>query len=35
MLLFGESREVLRILCLLAIVAGVVGLRLLSPAATQ
>lgn len=35
MLLFGESREVLRILCLLAIVAGIVGLRLLAPSATQ
>jgi quaternary ammonium compound-resistance protein SugE len=35
MLLFGESREVLRVLCLLAIVAGVVGLRVLSPAAAQ
>lgn len=32
MILFGESREVLRLLCLLAIVVGIVGLRLLSPA---
>ena len=31
MVLFGESREVLRLLCLLAIVVGIVGLRLLSP----
>jgi quaternary ammonium compound-resistance protein SugE len=30
-ILFGESREPLRLLCLLLIVAGVVGLRLLSP----
>lgn len=35
MVLFGESREVLRVLCLLAIVVGVVGLKLLSPAAAQ
>jgi quaternary ammonium compound-resistance protein SugE len=27
---FGESREILRILCILLIVAGVVGLRLAS-----
>jgi quaternary ammonium compound-resistance protein SugE len=32
MLLLGESREALRILCLLFIVAGVVGLKFLSPA---
>ncbi len=30
MLLFDESRELMRILCLLLIVAGIVGLRLLS-----
>lgn len=35
MALFGESREVLRILCLLAIVAGVVGLKVLSPTPGQ
>jgi quaternary ammonium compound-resistance protein SugE len=32
MLLLGESRETLRILCLILIVAGVVGLKLLSSA---
>ncbi|WP_309707712.1 quaternary ammonium compound efflux SMR transporter SugE [Armatimonas sp.] len=31
MLLLGESREVLRILCLVLIVAGVVGLKFASP----
>lgn len=30
MLLFGESREVLRVLCLFMIVAGIVGLKLVS-----
>ena len=30
MVLFGESRDLLRLLCLLAIVAGVVGLKLVS-----
>jgi quaternary ammonium compound-resistance protein SugE len=30
MMLFGESREPLRILCLLLIVAGVVGLKLVT-----
>lgn len=30
MLLFGESRDILRILCLLSIVAGIVGLKLVS-----
>ena len=30
MLLFGESREVLRVLCLFMIVAGIVGLKLIS-----
>jgi quaternary ammonium compound-resistance protein SugE len=29
-LLFGESREILRILCILLIVAGIVGLKLSS-----
>jgi len=29
---FGESREVMRLLCLLLIIAGVVGLKLVSPA---
>lgn len=32
MAFFGESREVLRILCLVLIVAGVIGLKLVSPA---
>ena len=31
--LFGESREPLRLACLVLIVAGVVGLRLVTPAA--
>lgn len=31
MLLLGESREILRILCLLLIVVGIVGLKLVSP----
>jgi quaternary ammonium compound-resistance protein SugE len=31
MLVLGESREVLRILCLVLIVAGVVGLKFASP----
>ena len=30
MILFGESREMLRLLCILLIVAGIVGLQLLS-----
>jgi quaternary ammonium compound-resistance protein SugE len=30
MLLFGESREFLRVLCLLLIIAGIVGLKLVS-----
>lgn len=30
MLLFGESREFLRLLCLFLIIAGIIGLRLLS-----
>ncbi|MGE5315819.1 MAG: quaternary ammonium compound efflux SMR transporter SugE [Acidobacteriota bacterium] len=30
MILFGESREVLRLLCMLVIVAGIVGLKLVS-----
>ena len=30
MILFGESRQILRILCILTIVAGIVGLKLLS-----
>jgi quaternary ammonium compound-resistance protein SugE len=33
MWLFGESRELLRVLCLLLIVAGVVGLKLVTPSA--
>ena len=30
MVLFGESRDILRVLCLLMIVAGIVGLKLMS-----
>ena len=30
MLLFGESRELLRIMCLFLIIAGIIGLRLFS-----
>ncbi|MBL9166715.1 MAG: quaternary ammonium compound efflux SMR transporter SugE [Verrucomicrobiales bacterium] len=32
MVFLGESREIARILCLVLIVAGVVGLKLVSPA---
>lgn len=31
MILFGESREVARILCILLIVAGIIGLKFTSP----
>jgi quaternary ammonium compound-resistance protein SugE len=31
MWLFGESRDLLRVLCLLLIVAGVLGLKLVTP----
>ena len=31
MLFLGESRELLRVLCLLLIVSGIVGLKLVSP----
>ena len=31
MILFGESRDVLRLLCILLIVAGIAGLKLVSP----
>lgn len=31
MILFGESRDVQRILCLLMITAGVIGLKILDP----
>ena len=31
MALFGESRDVLRILCIFMIIAGVVGLKIVSP----
>lgn len=31
LIFFGESRETLRILCILLIVAGIVGLKLTSP----
>ncbi|MEI6085086.1 MAG: quaternary ammonium compound efflux SMR transporter SugE [Verrucomicrobiota bacterium] len=34
MLLLGESREVMRIVCIVLIVAGVVGLRIFSPPAS-
>ncbi len=30
-ILFGESRELLRLLCILLIVSGIVGLKLVSP----
>ena len=30
MLLFGESRELLRVVCLFLIIAGIIGLRLVS-----
>lgn len=33
MIFLGESREVLRVLCLVLIIAGVVGLKFASPAA--
>ena len=32
MILFGESRDIMRILCLLLIVSGIVGLKVFSPA---
>ena len=31
MVLFGESREVLRLLCIALIIAGIIGLKLFSP----
>jgi len=31
MILFGESRDVMRIVCLVLIVSGIVGLKLVSP----
>ena len=31
MVLFGESQDVLRLLCIVLIVTGIVGLRLISP----
>jgi quaternary ammonium compound-resistance protein SugE len=31
MLLLGESRDILRVLCILLIVAGIVGLRFVTP----
>ena len=34
MLFLGESRDILRILCLLVIVSGLVGLKLVSPVQT-
>jgi quaternary ammonium compound-resistance protein SugE len=33
MVLFGESREAARLVCILMIVAGIVGLKLVTPAA--
>jgi quaternary ammonium compound-resistance protein SugE len=30
MILFGESRDMMRIICLLLIVSGIVGLKLVS-----
>ena len=35
MILFGESRAVIRIVCIAMIVAGIVGLKLFSDASTQ
>jgi len=32
MWLFGESREIARIVCLMLIVAGVIGLKFVTPA---
>ncbi|WP_419904729.1 quaternary ammonium compound efflux SMR transporter SugE [Kiloniella sp.] len=32
MVLFGESRDIMRIICLLLIVSGIVGLKVFSPA---
>ncbi|KKJ78655.1 multidrug transporter [Kiloniella litopenaei] len=32
MLLFGESHDIMRIICLLLIVSGIVGLKVFSPA---
>ncbi len=31
MILFGESREIARLLCMMLIVSGIVGLKLVSP----
>jgi multidrug transporter EmrE-like cation transporter len=31
MYLFGESRDTLRLLCILLIVAGIIGLKLATP----
>jgi quaternary ammonium compound-resistance protein SugE len=31
MVLFGESRDLLRVFCILMIIAGVVGLKIVSP----
>jgi quaternary ammonium compound-resistance protein SugE len=31
MILFGESRNVLRLICIVLIVSGIIGLKLLSP----
>ena len=31
MILFDESRDIMRILCLMLIVAGIIGLKLVSP----
>jgi quaternary ammonium compound-resistance protein SugE len=31
MILFGESRDIMRIICLLLIISGIVGLKLVSP----
>lgn len=35
MFLFGESRDFIRIICIILIVAGIVGLKLFSGAATE
>jgi quaternary ammonium compound-resistance protein SugE len=31
MILFGESRDIIRIICLFLIISGIVGLKLVSP----
>jgi quaternary ammonium compound-resistance protein SugE len=31
MILFGESRDIMRVICLFLIISGIVGLKLVSP----